>query len=337
MSEPLITECPGCHSRFRVTEGQLDIANGQVRCGACLRVFDARNEAHRLELRRRQAQQRTTAAPAGNSPDLGSRDSDYPPTPQTTTTATGIATGTESSAAPPAPADTTERGTDRIATDVRPTADEATPRPSSQADAATDDSSTTPSRQPTARPRSDSADDGIPHLYAEPILLDVSRESSDPVATAGWALGCLTALLLLGLQYAWFERGTLARDPDLAPLYTLACETLPCALSRNAIDQIVNERMVVRPHPAFADALSIDLRLHNRAAFAQPFPALQLSFSDLHGNLVARRTFQPDDYLTNRQLDQAQMPPGTPVEVRLEITDPGARALSYSLTLKPAR
>lgn len=37
--EPLITECPNCQTRFRVTETQLQIARGSVRCGSCLTVF----------------------------------------------------------------------------------------------------------------------------------------------------------------------------------------------------------------------------------------------------------------------------------------------------------
>lgn len=32
--------CPGCGTRFRVTDAQLAVANGRVRCGACLTVFD---------------------------------------------------------------------------------------------------------------------------------------------------------------------------------------------------------------------------------------------------------------------------------------------------------
>jgi len=37
--EPLITECPSCRTRFRVSETQLSAAGGRVRCGACLSVF----------------------------------------------------------------------------------------------------------------------------------------------------------------------------------------------------------------------------------------------------------------------------------------------------------
>lgn len=38
-----VTECPECQAKFRVTDGQLRLANGRVRCGNCLSVFDAEN------------------------------------------------------------------------------------------------------------------------------------------------------------------------------------------------------------------------------------------------------------------------------------------------------
>lgn len=36
-----MTRCPNCSSTFQVTEEQLSIASGAVRCGSCLQVFDA--------------------------------------------------------------------------------------------------------------------------------------------------------------------------------------------------------------------------------------------------------------------------------------------------------
>lgn len=37
-----VTRCPGCGTSFRVTEAQLEMRAGQVRCGQCSMVFDAR-------------------------------------------------------------------------------------------------------------------------------------------------------------------------------------------------------------------------------------------------------------------------------------------------------
>lgn len=39
-STALTCSCPECETRFRVTQEQLAVANGRVRCGACLTVFD---------------------------------------------------------------------------------------------------------------------------------------------------------------------------------------------------------------------------------------------------------------------------------------------------------
>ncbi|WP_257014027.1 MJ0042-type zinc finger domain-containing protein, partial [Pseudomonas aeruginosa] len=43
MSESVITQCPHCSTSFRVNDAQLGAANGAVRCGTCLKVFNALN------------------------------------------------------------------------------------------------------------------------------------------------------------------------------------------------------------------------------------------------------------------------------------------------------
>ncbi|MBW5415572.1 DUF3426 domain-containing protein [Pseudomonas sp. MAG002Y] len=41
MTETYVTQCPHCSTRFRVKQEHLAIAQGNVRCGACLEIFDA--------------------------------------------------------------------------------------------------------------------------------------------------------------------------------------------------------------------------------------------------------------------------------------------------------
>lgn len=41
MNQTIIAQCPSCESRYKVTSGQLKVAQGQVRCGRCLTVFEA--------------------------------------------------------------------------------------------------------------------------------------------------------------------------------------------------------------------------------------------------------------------------------------------------------
>jgi predicted Zn finger-like uncharacterized protein len=41
MTDSFVTQCPHCHTSFRVSHGQLNVARGVVRCGSCLQVFNA--------------------------------------------------------------------------------------------------------------------------------------------------------------------------------------------------------------------------------------------------------------------------------------------------------
>jgi len=67
MIESFITQCPHCGTSFRVRTEQLAVANGSVRCGACLQVFGARNHVV------------TSAMPGTNRPSA-------PVTPKSSTT-----------------------------------------------------------------------------------------------------------------------------------------------------------------------------------------------------------------------------------------------------------
>ncbi len=100
-----------------------------------------------------------------------------------------------------------------------------------------------------------------------------------------------------------------------------------CALpARRDLRRIEVLNRDVRPHPQTEQALLVSLTLVNRAAFAQPFPTLEMSFSDTDGRLVALRRFAPAEY---RPTEAASMTPGEPVPLRLELRDPGARGVSF--------
>ena len=43
MSDSFVTQCPHCNTTFRVTPQHLSAAGGSVRCGACLKIFSAKD------------------------------------------------------------------------------------------------------------------------------------------------------------------------------------------------------------------------------------------------------------------------------------------------------
>lgn len=172
-------------------------------------------------------------------------------------------------------------------------------------------------------------------LHAEPISIGERHPEDHALAKAGWMFLGAVALIVLVLQLAWFERATQGKTPALTPLYNYACQYVSCNLDSRSSSLIKNKQLIIRPHPQFADAIIADIQLENDAAFAQPYPALTLIFSDLQGSLVSRRTFQPEDYL-DPSLNPDTMPAGVPVEIHMQMTDPGPQAVSYRLEIQPA-
>jgi predicted Zn finger-like uncharacterized protein len=191
-----------------------------------------------------------------------------------------------------------------------------------------------PPQQSTPQPQGLAA---LQDLHAEPLELMHPVAPAAPGAVLGWSLGCLLASVLLVSQLAWFNRIEWSREPLLADAYDILCHQLECDIPPyQAVELIHNRQLVVRAHPRYEDALSIDLLLENTASFRQPFPAIALSFSDIRGRTVARRVLQPKDYLDDI-LDPLKMPNSQPYQVNLAILDPGRRAVSYEVQLAPAQ
>ncbi len=172
------------------------------------------------------------------------------------------------------------------------------------------------------------------------IPLQLQRvEQKDSTATyLGWCFLTLLAISTLGLQILWFERDSLSIHPQLSPLYQQACQHLNCQLNaRQDIPAIRSHHLIIRDHPKYLGALSIDLLIENEAPFEQPFPALQLVFSDLNGDPKATRNFQPDDYLAGDFSTARLMPSNKQIRLKLEILEPGSQAPNYSLSFVPAK
>ncbi len=175
----------------------------------------------------------------------------------------------------------------------------------------------------------------LDELKTEPLNLYLP-ESANWWKTLFYSVASLLAALLLLLQYAWFDRDNLARQDKLRPYYQMACEHLQCSLpDKINIQAIRGSNLVVRSHPRFENALIVDAIINNQASYGQPFPAIQLTFSDLSGTIVASRRFKPDEYLSGELAGAREMPSHTPIHLTLEINDPGQKAVNYNLAFYP--
>ncbi|WP_394559654.1 DUF3426 domain-containing protein [Aquipseudomonas alcaligenes] len=176
-------------------------------------------------------------------------------------------------------------------------------------------------------------DNGLLDLNDDPLQLDWQQPKKPWGRWIGWGLLNLIAAGALATQYVAYHFEELARQDQYRPWFETICPEIGCTLpSKVDIAQVRSTNLVVRSHPQYMDALMVDAILYNRAQFAQPFPLLELRFADLNGQLIASSRFRPSEYLSGELAGQDEMPPQTPIHISLEIKDPGARAVNYSLS-----
>ncbi|KPA92626.1 zinc-ribbon domain/Protein of unknown function (DUF3426) [Pseudomonas asplenii] len=176
-------------------------------------------------------------------------------------------------------------------------------------------------------------DDVLLDLEDDPIHLDWQRRRSPWGKRLLWLLLVLLAGAALLGQYVAYHFDELARQDQYRPWFQQLCPQLGCKVpSKVDIARIKSSNLVVRSHPDFNGALVVDAIIYNRASFSQPFPLLELRFADLNGHLIASRRFKPGEYLGGDLAEQSEMPPQTPIHIALDILDPGAKAVNYSLS-----
>ena len=177
-------------------------------------------------------------------------------------------------------------------------------------------------------------------LSAEPddIVPDELRTDSNArpystLATAAWSLAILALIATLAAEYIWFNRPELLQDQRLEPLIAKLCELTDCEhLQMREPSQIEMISRNVYTHPNEKDALMISTTLVNNAPYAQPYPRVQIDFSNVRGALIASRRFIPEEYL---QIDSEQLQllqSGIPITFGLEINDPGNEAITYEFS-----
>lgn len=148
------------------------------------------------------------------------------------------------------------------------------------------------------------------------------------------ALLILLGALGLTVQLAYAFRDTLAVMPQTAELTRQLCSRAEpwCQIPpRRQLEAITLASRHVVSHPNVKDALVISATFRNDAEFAQAYPSLLVSMSNVRGETVASRHFQPSDYLDNEKRPDTNMAPGESVSFSVEVADPGSDAVAFEL------
>lgn len=136
--------------------------------------------------------------------------------------------------------------------------------------------------------------------------------------------------LVLGLQMVIADRVRLASDPGWRPALSALCSVLRCGLppwrEPAALTLLARD---VRPDPTHAGRLLAVATFRNDARWAQAWPRLRLTLSDIHGQTVGTRVFAAEDYL-DAAPDTPTLPAGESANVRLQLIEPDGRAVSFA-------
>jgi len=355
----MITTCPACRTRFRVTPEQLKAHGGDVRCGRCAKVFLAHNylehEPEVMEPEKVQAVQAESVAedvPQQSieemPPEFDAAEEFHPPAEEEPQSAEEMPQPDEVAEefhpphkeAPEAPEQETSTPTEGAGEESQP-AEEMPLQPEAAEAFPSPPEETSEAPPPAAHePVQDAPLDLIYPDWESPEKTPAEAPTEEKSAAKKrrffwlWLLCSILLLVGLGGQGLYFFRSDLAaRHPDLKPLLQRFCDVLQCSIRLPADPDLLSiEASSLEADPAQANLITLNAILRNRAKLAQEYPQLELTLTDTKDQMIARRIFSPREYAKNADLGRG-MPPNEELTVKLYLDLGDLKAAGYRVFL----
>lgn len=396
----MFTKCPSCETNFQVTAEQLKAANGDVRCGQCLTVFNALNHLSEVAPHNAKPDSKPGEPPIKDastsidknleeffgdlfedSPDesfdepityanpeastnkpakpndgffyganeatiekiLGGEEKSLPEqaSKQDVNTDNGAdsvddKTGSETESEPEniiEPAEeqieTAEEQIETIEEQIETVEALLNNDPEAeQPEVEQIDSTVIPDAAIPEKKTESAEHSNVPSVILDELEAAKARQLKPP--STQWVVGSIVLMLVFVLQAVYFSRDSLAQNPTYRPLLTSACKVLRCEINIKYDPRLIEIiGRDVRSHPTSKNALIAGTTLINNASYAQPYPLLTLTFSDITGTKLAQRRFIPREYLRSGTDIEAGMPSEIPIQVELHLVDPGKAAVNF--------
>lgn len=303
---PLITSCPECQTQFVVTKEQLKAYEGQVRCGTCNHVFNAK--AHLIKpVKPKKAPAKKSSARVVAEAVVEPMSPDSIPL-ETTSADLGVP-----------PAQTTEN-----AEHIEITA------PDHLRDIAQEETTLITNNENLTQ-----------LAIASPSMVqDLSIDdkfNKRQKSKFSWGLLLLSLLLLLGLlaQLAYFMRTEISANyPQTKPLLALACEKIGCDVPLpKKIDLLTIDDSDMQEHVEYEHVLQFTSTLINHANVAQAYPNIELTLTDTDDEPVLKRTFSAKEYLHNDANVENGIAAKEEVRIKLNMNTSDVAVAGYRVTL----
>ena len=162
-----------------------------------------------------------------------------------------------------------------------------------------------------------------------------NADGSTRPAHERWLIVAVIALaVLLVLQLLLADRARLAANAQWRPMLATLCGALRCELPpwREPAAFTLLQRDV-RQHPTLPGVLRVSATFRNDARWAQPWPRLQLTLSDVNGRPAGERRFEAQEYLGGAP-GQAELASGESATVAMDILEPAPQIVAYDFRFR---
>jgi len=323
----LVTTCKHCAARFRVTPDQLNLRQGQVRCGECGGVFNGFESLERFpgdDTGTRLLAARA-AIPATTQP--APEPSPLPPPAEPDASSTPAAEATPAFAREELPAEESASPRKHWAVVPEPgpqaAAPEPRPEPMPDLDPPVEHPHPPPHRMAeTSRPLSD---------YAMPV----PEPTPPPRPSRAWSFAAVLLSLVLGMQLAYAFRAEIAaRYPPARPVLESVCALARCTVPWiNQDGALKLEDSELLEVPGKPGQIALTARIRSLAAAPMEYPHVELTLTDTTGQVAVRRVLKPADYLGRAPVTGDVLSPGTDLLVSLRLDTGRVKATGYELML----
>lgn len=306
----MITACPACHTEFEVTPDQLEAYAGQVRCGTCQHVFNAKeylleaDEAASSSLASVSTSDKEALNAAFDNLDLSEPQSANHHSPLLQ----GLAQVDEAQSQLNKP----------------------------NAEVGDDDLIVPPKVNLDFKPYQED-----PNVIVPSFLQDIKVDARDfgqeekSSSTLGYTLLGAILLALLGLQTAYALRTTLAAQyPATKPWLVQGCQLLGCKvdLPKN-ISLLTIDDADMQEHLERDGVLEFSSTLINHSKVVQAFPLVELTLTNTDDEPVMRRSFKPEEYLQESRDVTQGLQAQEEVRVKMTLSASGAVVAGFRVGL----
>lgn len=337
----LATQCPHCHTTFRVAHDQLKLRAGLVRCGSCKQIFNGIENLLRPEDIEQAASASVPqpSAPVIPSPEPASADSvsaepaAHPETAheEKAAEATHDAAASENIDADPLLGMTLID----VTHDEQERTDNETVQPASTADLDALEKTLDDLERQSWHPEpedveteagADAPDQAEAREYEEPGFVKQGRRRQrvQRVMRVLTIIGLPLLLLAFLAQGVYIFRNQLAAwFPQTKPVLAQACDLLGCQLGLPAeIDAVAIESSELQAASADQSTLGLSILLRNHGTTVQAWPSIELTLNDANDQPIARRVFMPRDYLpASQDMNKGFAPKSEqPIKLYFELT-----------------